>query len=47
VIYLIVFIAGAALGGWAGWRFGWNAAVLLYRDRTIDQANARYEQDRK
>jgi hypothetical protein len=39
------FLAGALVGGWAGWRWGWNAAVRMYRDRDIARAEERAEAD--
>jgi len=45
--YLIVFLLGVAAGAWLAWNWGWNAAVRLYRDRTIDQARQRAEADRR
>lgn len=45
--YLIVFIAGVALGGWLAWTWGWNAAVRLYEHRAVKAAHERAEADRK
>ena len=42
---LLIFIAGATVGGWAGWRWGWNACVRMYRDRDIERAQERAETD--
>lgn len=44
---LLIFLAGALVGGWVAWRWGWNAAVLLYRDRAIEQAQQRAEADKR
>jgi hypothetical protein len=43
---LIVFLAGAACGAWAGWKWGFNAAIYWYRDQTIEGARAKAERDR-
>jgi hypothetical protein len=43
---LFAFLLGAVMGGMVSWRWGWNAAVRLYRDRTVDAANERERQDR-
>jgi hypothetical protein len=42
---LAIFLAGALVGGWAAWRWGWNAAVRMYRDRDIARAEERAEAD--
>jgi hypothetical protein len=47
MITLIVVVAGAVVGAWLGCRWGWNAAVYWYRDRTIEAANVKAEQDRR
>ncbi len=47
MIYLVIFLIGVAAGSFIGWRLGWNACALLYRDRTIEGAHQRYEQDRR
>ncbi len=42
---VLIFIAGATVGGWLAWRWGWNAAVAMYRDRDIERAQERAEAD--
>ncbi len=41
---IIILLVCAALVG-IGYRFGWNAACALYRDRTIAGAEERYGKD--
>lgn len=45
--YLVIFIIGVAIGAYIAWTWGWNSAVRLYEQRTIDQARQRAEADRK
>jgi hypothetical protein len=45
--YLIIFMLGAAVGGWLAFDWGWNAAVQFYRDRDVARANERAALDRK
>lgn len=45
--YLIIFIAGVAVGVWLAWTWGWNAAVNLYERRAVMAAHERAEADRK
>ena len=40
IVLFIVFAIGSI-----GYRLGWNAACALYRDRTIDGAEHRYQDD--
>lgn len=42
---VLIFLAGALVGGWVGWRWGWNATVRMYRDRDIARAEERAEAD--
>jgi hypothetical protein len=44
---LIAAVAILVIGFIVGYRFGWNAACELYRDRDVERAERRYEQDRK
>lgn len=44
-IIIILLVLGACVG--IGYRFGWNAACKLYRDRTVDSAEKRYTEDIK
>lgn len=43
----IVYLAGVTSGAWLAWRLGYNRAVIMYRDRTIEQAHQRAEADRR
>ena len=44
-VILLLLIVGA-IGG-IGYRIGWNAACALYRDRTVEGAEKRYQEDSK
>jgi len=45
--YLVIFLLGAAAGGWLAYDWGWNAAVRLYEARDVARARERAEQDRR
>jgi len=42
-VIILLLIVGAIFG--IGYRFGWNAACRLYRDRDVGRAMKRYEED--
>ena len=42
-IIIILLVLGACVG--IGYRLGWNAACALYRDRGVESAEKRYQED--
>jgi len=42
-IIIILLILGACVG--MGYQWGWNAACRLYRDRGVESAEKRYQED--
>jgi hypothetical protein len=44
-VIIILLVCGAIFG--MGYRWGWNKACALYRDRTVEGAEKRYQDDIK